>query len=257
MVITVVDTDVIAFFSRPGATFELLPVKIHGHGSIEAILQLEASVGFNMYTEKMAGLLTASTGVEAEIYAYVADFYVEVTGSSKKHCELAAQAQYYFGVGAAAGATVAVGDYEWGPDPATSTDIWTTTLPRFCAHTKTKSATKTKTHHTRTAAAEVTARAALEDRAAKVTTTVSTTESYTVVNCLKKGVVNCPVNMQNTTSVEHTLTTVLTLPSGVDATYPANTHASVTSVIPFGTNHHKIAATTGSPKPHAPRRTSA
>lgn len=257
MVVSIVDTNVFPFsVFRPGAKFELLPVKIKGHGSIEAILQLEASVGFNMYSEKMGGLLYASTGIEAEIYAYVADFVVDVKGSDKKHCELAAHAEYYFGVGAAAGATLAVADYQWGPDPATSTDIWTTTLPRFCAHTKTKSATKTKGHHPHTAAAEVTARAALDDRAAKTTTTVSTTESYTVVNCLKK-IVNCPVNMQNTTSAEHTLTTVLTVPSGVDATYPANTHASVTSVVPFGSNHHKIAATTGSPKPHAPRRTSA
>ncbi|CRG83637.1 hypothetical protein PISL3812_00991 [Talaromyces islandicus] len=248
----------------PGAHFELLPVKIHGHGSIEAILQLEAVVGFNLETPSIAGLLEASTGVEASIFANVADFYVEVKGGSERHCELAAHAEYTLAVGGAAGATLAVGNYLWGPEPVTSTDIWYTTLPRFCAHTKTKTKhhtvtkTKTKTTHVTGAAAhEVTARAAVEDHASKVTTTVSTTEKYTIVNCLKKEIGNCPNNMQNTTSVKRTLTTVLTVPSGVDASYPPNTHASVTSVIPFGTNRHTVAPTTGVPTPHAPKKTSA
>lgn len=240
----------------------MLPVTIKGHGNLEAILQLEASVGFNLYSHSIAGLLSASTGIEAEIYAYVADFYVTVKGGSKRHCELEVQAEYTFAVGAEAGATVAVGDEMWGPDYNTQTDIWYTTLPPFCAKTKTKShlttttitKTKTKTHWI-TAGGQVTAHAALEAAAPKVTTTVSTTEKYTIVNCLEKGVVNCPVNMQNTTSVKQTLTKVLVLPSGETATYPPNTHASVTSVVPFGTNHHTIKPTSGVPKP--PKKTSA
>lgn len=209
---------------------------------------MEARLGFDLSTpEFVSEALKASSGVEADVFAYVADFLVEVDGSSTDDCELAAVAEYTLAVGGAAGATIAVDTYQWGPTPNTTTPIWYTTLASICADSKTFSPTTTSA-----TAIDVTARAALQPRETFVTTTVSTTESYTIVNCLSTGLVNCPVNLQNTTSVERTLTSVLTVPSDSPATYPASTHASVTSAIAFGSNVLSITPTSGTPKSYVP-----
>ncbi|QKX58068.1 uncharacterized protein TRUGW13939_05189 [Talaromyces rugulosus] len=231
----------------PGAQFEFLPITIEGQGSIQALLQLETRLGFRVSSPELASLFSASTGVEANLFAYVADFLVEVDGSSTDDCEIAAVAEYTLAVGGAAGATVAIDTYQWGPSPNTTTPIWYTTLASICANSKTASTTSTSA-----TAVDVTARAALQPRDTPVTTTVSTTESYTIVNCLSTGLINCPINLQSTTTVKQTLTSVLTVPSGSSATYPASTHASVTSAIAFGSNVFSIAPTSGTPTSYTP-----
>ncbi|CRG83837.1 hypothetical protein PISL3812_01193 [Talaromyces islandicus] len=234
----------------PGAQFEFLPITIEGHGSIQALLQLEISLGFQVSSPEIASLFTASTGVEADVFAYVADFLVEVDGSSTDDCELAAVAEYSLAVGGAAGATIAIDTYQWGPTPNTTTPLWYTTLASICAGSHTASTTSTSA-----TAVDVAARAAFQPRETLVTTTVSTTEAYTIVNCLSTGLINCPVNLQNTTSTKKTLTSILTVPSGSSPTFPASTYASVTNAIAFGSNAFSVAPTTGTPKSYTPPKT--
>jgi hypothetical protein len=189
-----------------------------------------------------------SAGVSAEVFAYVADFLMSVQGSSEGNedgCKLAALAEYTVAVGAAAGATVAVDAYSWGPSPNTTVPLWYTTLASTCAQTKST-----------TEASQVTDRAHIQNRDNLVTTSVTSEESYTIVRCMSSGLANCPANLQNTTSYESTVTSFVTFESGVEPTFPAKTLASVTSAIPFGSNVKRLYSTTGAPTPYTPSATS-
>ncbi|KAJ5654335.1 hypothetical protein N7490_001338 [Penicillium lividum] len=238
----------VSSISIPGGIYEFLPVTITGEGSIQALLSLKASLGVNLQTKSLDAF-SFSAGVEADVFTYVADFLLQVnssTAADDSDCELAAVAEYTMAVGAAAGATVAVDVYSWGPSPNTTVPVWYTTLASVCATSKTSSATS----------AMITTRAELDARDDVSTTTMTSTESYTIVNCLSSGLINCPVNLQNTTSYKRTITSDVTVQSGSSATFPANTYASVTSVIPFGTNVRSLLATSGSPTSYIPASTS-
>lgn len=201
-----------------------------------------------MSSNSLGDVLTFSAGVEVDVFAYVADFLLQVNGTTATddgECEFAAVAEYTMAVGAAAGATVAVDIYSWGPSPNTTIPVWYTTLASVCATSKTSSATSTTS-------AMITARAELNARDDVSTTAVSSTESYTIVNCLSSGLINCPASLQNTTSYERTVTSEVTVQSGSSATFPANTFASVTSAIPFGMNVRSLLATSGSPTSYTP-----
>ncbi|KAJ5945507.1 hypothetical protein N7454_002346 [Penicillium verhagenii] len=233
--------------TMPGGVYEFLPVTIAGNGSIQAILSLQASLGVNVYSKQEDLLDTSfSAGVGADIFAYVADFQLEVDGSTTADdgdCELAVVAEYTMAVGAAAGATVAIDAIAWGPSPNTTIPVWYTTLASICATSKTSSATTS---------AVITARAELGARDDSTTTTISTTESYTIVNCQSQGLVNCPVTLQSTTSTERVITSTVTVQSGSSATFPATTISSVTSTVEFGTNVRSLRATAGSPTSYDP-----
>ncbi|PYH93328.1 hypothetical protein BO71DRAFT_399804 [Aspergillus ellipticus CBS 707.79] len=231
----------------PGGRVEFLPITIEGQGSLQALLQIEASVGFDISsTESISVLENAkfSAGIGAQVFTYVADALLQVNGSTSPDasCALEAVAEYTLAVGAAAGATVAVDTYQWGPSPNTTVPIFYTTIASLCAGTKTASSSST-----------ITSAATLEKRDnSLVPTTVSTSTRYTVVGCASSGLINCPVNLQNTTSVSTEMTTVLTVASGVDATYPANTFTSLTSAIPFGKDVRTLSATSGTPVSYTP-----
>ncbi|GKZ26426.1 hypothetical protein AbraIFM66951_004930 [Aspergillus brasiliensis] len=234
----------VSSITLPGGRMEFLPVTVTGHGSIQALLQVQTSIGFQISTPSSVSVfefLSFSAGVGGELSAYVADFLLEVDASTSKdaQCDFEAVAEYTLALGAAAGATVAVDTYQWGPTPNTTVPVFYTTLASICAGSKTSPSTITPT-------------ATLAKRDDLVTTTVSTSTTYTVVNCISQGLINCPVNLQNTTSVKSTMTTVLTVESGVDATYPANTFASLTSAIPFGSNARRLGATSGTPVSYVP-----
>ncbi|KAJ5656691.1 hypothetical protein N7507_008641 [Penicillium longicatenatum] len=235
----------VSSISVPGGIYEFLPVTIAGEGSLQAILSLKASLGVDMSSSSLEDVVTFSAGVEADVFAYVADFLLQVNGSTAVDdgdCELAAVAEYTMAFGAAAGATVAVEEYSWGPSPNTTVPVWYTTLASVCATSKASSTTS----------AMITARAELNARDDVSTAAVSSTESYTIVNCLSSGLINCPVNLQNTTSYQRIVTSEVTVQSGSSATFPANTFASVTSAIPFGTNVRSLLATSGSPTSYIP-----
>ncbi|OJJ97428.1 hypothetical protein ASPACDRAFT_32248 [Aspergillus aculeatus ATCC 16872] len=231
----------------PGGKVEFLPIAIQGYGSLQALLQLEASVGFDIAPAESLSVLEAvdfSAGIGVEVFAYVADFQLEVNGTSSKDadCAFQAVAEYTLAVGAAAGATVAVDTYQWGPSPNTTVPVFYTTLASLCAGSKTTIASSTITPSATLAQRDV----SLE------TTTLSTVTRYTLVQCASSGLVNCPVALQNTTSIETELTTVLTVASGAAATFPANTFASLSSASPFGSGARTLLATSGSPVSYIP-----
>ncbi|KAL2823431.1 hypothetical protein BDW59DRAFT_148614 [Aspergillus cavernicola] len=229
----------------PGGRMEFLPITIEGHGSLQALLQLEASVGFEIAPPDSLGVLEVvgfSAGIGTEVFAYVADFLFQVDASTDEdaECAVEAVAEYTLAVGAAAGATIAVADYQWGPAPSTTVPVFYTTLASICAGTKTSSST-------------ITPSATLEQRDSDLkTTTVSTTTTYTAVNCASQGLVNCPVRLQRTTSIERAMTTVLTVESGIEATFPASTFTSLTGAIPFGDNVRRLGPTSGTPVSYVP-----
>ncbi|KAL6231859.1 hypothetical protein BDW75DRAFT_31309 [Aspergillus navahoensis] len=232
--------------TMPGGRMEFLPVTIEGHGSLQALLQLEASVGFEIATPDslLAEIASFSAGIGAEIFAYVADFLVQVDASSSDDADCAAEvlAEYTLAVGAAAGATVAVAEYEWGPAPSTTIPVFYTTLASICAGSKTSSLTTTTTPIP-----------TLEVRDnGLTTTTVSTTSTYTMVTCASKGLVNCPVRLQSTTSAERAMTTVLTVGPNVEATFPVNTFSTLAGAISFGDNVRSFGATSGTPVSYVP-----
>ncbi|KAJ5673929.1 hypothetical protein N7462_009368 [Penicillium macrosclerotiorum] len=234
--------------TMPGGSYEILPVTLTGEGgSLQAVLSLKASVGADISVDEDF-LPKFSAGVVAEIFAYVADFVTEVNhkeDADSGDCEWEAAVEYTLAVGAAAGATVAVDTYAWGPAPITTVPVWYTTLTSTCAKTKSASTTST-------ASSEITARAYLNEREDSnkgvVTTTVTSDESYTIVNCITSGAIYCPVRYQNTTSYTTTVTSTVTVTSGATATMPASIFASVTSPIAFGDDVKRMSSTSGSPK---------
>ncbi|KAL4757095.1 uncharacterized protein BDW70DRAFT_118579 [Aspergillus foveolatus] len=236
----------ISQISMPGGRMEFLPVTIEGHGSLQALLLLEASVGFEITSPDsiLADIASFSAGIGAEVFAYVADFLVQADASTSDDTDCAVEvvAEYTLAVGAAAGATVAVAEYEWGPAPSTTVPLFYTTLASTCAGSKTSSPTTTPV-------------STLEERDndfEKTTTTVSTTSTYTMVSCSSKGLVNCPVRLQSTTSVERALTTVLTVGPNVEATFPVDTFTTLEGAIPFGDNVRTFGALSGTPVSYVP-----
>ncbi|KAJ5713706.1 uncharacterized protein N7483_010887 [Penicillium malachiteum] len=228
--------------SVPGGSYEFLPITIEGEGgTIQAVLSLKASVGVEVDTKSFFDDdLSFSVGVEADVFAYVADFLIDIdhnSADSTDECELSAVAEYTLAVGAAAGATIGVDSYQWGPNAYTTVPVWYTTLASTCVSSK--SATST--------GAATTARAEVDKRADLITTQVTSSATYTIVSCESSGLVNCPVNSQNTTSYEQTMMANVTVASGSSATYPAATYASVTNAVAFGSNVRSLDKISGSP----------
>ncbi|KAL4982731.1 hypothetical protein BDW68DRAFT_182260 [Aspergillus falconensis] len=236
----------ISSITLPGGRMEFLPVTIEGHGSLQALLQLEASVGFEIASPDsvLAEIASFSAGIGAQVFAYVADFLVQADASSSDDADCAVEvlAEYTLAVGAAAGATVAVAEYEWGPAPSTTVPLFYTKLASICAGSKTSSSTTTP----------IPTLEGRDNDLEKTTTTVSTTSTYTMVSCASKGLVNCPVRLQSTTSVERAMTTVVTVGPDVEATFPVNTFSTLTAAVSFGDNVRSFGATSGTPVSYVP-----
>lgn len=229
----------------PGGQYEVLPVTIEGEGSINALLNLKATLGVQVSDDSLGPDLKFSSGIQADVFAYVSDFLLKANATSDPNdgeCEIAAVAEYTVALGAAAGATVAVDTFSWGPSPETTVPVFYTTLASICATNKESTAPSPS----------ITPRELLDPRESSATTTLTSTESYTIVNCLSAGLVHCPINLQNTTSYQQVLTTQIAVPSGSSPTWPASTYASVTSAIPFGKQVKKLAATSGTPTSFVP-----
>lgn len=242
---------IVPFYSHihsPGGAYEFLPVTISGEGSIQALLSLKASLGVAVDTpDTSAYTFEFNAGIESDVFAYVADFLMQVNGSTvadDDDCELAAVAEYTFAVGAAAGATLAVDQsYSWGPSPDTTIPVWYTTLASICAATKTV---------TSTAASVITARAELGQRGSSSLTTTTLTTTYQIVNCMSAGLINCPVNLQNTTTYQAVVTSTLAVESGSTVTLPTNGVSALVTSIPFGLKSHRLDAISGTPTSYVP-----
>ncbi|KAI1803091.1 hypothetical protein F4811DRAFT_562766 [Daldinia bambusicola] len=228
-----------------GADFEFLPVTVEtAAGLLKAVLRLGVKAGFELSTPPVAipsfsFSTKASAGVGVSVWANVAEFATNITAATDdddEDCLLKVEQTYQFGLGAAAGATLAIGLETWGPTPNTNIPIYTTTIADICA-------IQGRTQTTTASTPAISARADEELE----TTTLSKKVTYTGVGCLTTGLVNCPPALQTTTKVTSTLTHVTAVPSDSEATFPETTGATVATPVPFGTNRKSVEATTGSP----------
>ncbi|EED13272.1 conserved hypothetical protein [Talaromyces stipitatus ATCC 10500] len=233
----------------PGGAYEFLPITIGGEGSIQALLSLKASLGVEVDTPKPTSDFDFefNAGIETDVFAYVADFLMQVNGSSTTDsgdCELVAVAEYTYAVGAAAGATVAVDkSFSWGPSPNTTVPIWYTTLASICAATKTS---------TSAPASLITPRAELNQPGDSSLTTTTSTTTYQIVNCMSSGMINCPINLQNTTTYQAVVTSALSIESGSVVTLPTTGVSALATGIPFGSKSYKLQAVSGTPISYVP-----
>jgi hypothetical protein len=193
-------------------------------------------------------VVPASTGTEVLVYADLAEFTTNITAvpdGDDSDCQLRVQQVYQLALGAAAGATLAIGPETWGPNPSTKIPIFYTTLADECAKSVTKTALATIIT---TPTTTVVARADGD----MTTTTISTKVVFTGIVCMSTGLSECPATLQSTSKVTSTKTLVVTVPSGSEATFPATTQNTISETIPFAKNVQSVAATTGSPVSYVP-----
>jgi hypothetical protein len=187
-----------------------------------------------------------SAGVEVGVFAHVAEFLTNVTGgallAAEEGCALKILQEYTLALGAAAGATIALGERTWGPQPSTTIPVFYTTLANICAVTATPKTTPAST----TLAPRQAADSNLD------TQTITTEALYTGIACANPAQFNCPQSQQTTTVLTSTLTLVTAVPSGVKATFPPSTALTVPTTIPFGKQVNAISATTGLPVSYVP-----
>lgn len=185
--------------------------------------------------------LDFSTGIEAGVWADVAQFVTNVTATpDSDDCALQVVEEYSMLVGANAGATLALGEHSWGPAPNTQIPIWYTTLVDACAGTKTVAA-----------AAAVTSAAVVERDDDGMTTTV-TEITRTAIVCLSTGLINCPASLQSAVVNVATSTLVAAVPVGTEeVAFPTTTDAVVRTMA-FGAGAKAMGATSGSPVSYVP-----
>lgn len=179
---------------------------------------------------------SVGAGAEAGVFANIAEFITKVDvnldgdGDDDDKCDLSAVQEYQIAVGAAAGASVFIDRFTWGPTPETEVPIWGTTLAQVCA-----------TSHTTTAAPALPT-SAFEPRGVfdAFDEDVST---YTVVGCRTPGLSQCPVSAQTT----FTATTTTTVPTSAQS--------AAIAAIPFGTNAKALTVTAGKPSSFVPTPT--
>ncbi|KAK4098489.1 hypothetical protein N658DRAFT_455024 [Parathielavia hyrcaniae] len=249
-----------------GGKFEFLPViLLRGEVALKAVLRVGMHAGLSVQTmplkfptrgpitEKLSELAQFEAGVEVGVFAHVAEFLTNVTGgallAAEEGCAFKIVEEYTLAVGAVAGATVAVGDHTWGPQPETTIPVFYTTLADICAITSTTTLS-TPTIPTSTALA------ARQDQDVDLETHTLTTKLLeTAIGCASPQLVICPASLQTTTIRTSTKTHVTALPEGVTPTFPASTALTVASTIPFGTDSRvrgSIAATSGAPVSYVP-----
>ncbi|KAK2006204.1 hypothetical protein LZ32DRAFT_595931 [Colletotrichum eremochloae] len=243
----------IALFSKnvstvsfDGGRFEFLPVVVESAGVVlKAVLRVGVSAGIQLSTpvdsrelELFNTSLTipgASAGVEVGVFANIAELSTNVTALAapdEDGCALRAVNAYQFALGAAAGASVQIGDRVWGPVPSTQVAIFYTTLGDGCA--------------SRRVAAPTTAASAL------TTTTLSEKVTYTAIECLTASLVNCPPQLQTLRKFVATETFVTAVASGEEAVFPTATQPAIQKVVDFGSDAKSLISTSGAPKLYTP-----
>lgn len=217
-----------------------------------ATLRLSAKAGILLISPELPSITvfnhsvpSVGGGIVAQVYADVAELVANVsTAPQGDVCDFRMLAGYTFNVAAGAGATLTMDTYTWGPAIFTSTPIYYTTLADICV-------TKASSTTTSTAASTATS-GFLAKRAGLTTTTLTTTQIYTGVNCESSGLINCPASLQMTLKSTSTLTLVTSVPSGSTAVFPASTLNSVPSPVAFGPSAHNLAVISGSPTSYVP-----
>ncbi|KAI0427481.1 hypothetical protein F5Y09DRAFT_29930 [Xylaria sp. FL1042] len=232
-----------------GASFAFLPVTVQSaSGVLTAKLRVGLHAGISLDVEDLIPFVSVSTGTEVLVYADLAEFTTNITATpdgDDSDCQLRVQQVYQLALGAAVGATLAIGPETWGPYPSTNIPIFYTTLADECA----KSAAKTASATIITTPTPTVAARADEDM---TTTTLSDEVTFTGLVCISTGLTECPPSLLSTTKVTSTRTLVVEVPSGSEATFPATTQDVVSETIAFAKNVKTIAATTGGPVPYVP-----
>ncbi|TGJ84565.1 hypothetical protein E0Z10_g4203 [Xylaria hypoxylon] len=229
-----------------GGSFEFLPVTVQSaSGVLTARLRVGLHAGVSVENDQLGPFLPVSTGTEVLVYADLAEFTTNITAmpdGDDSECQLRVQQVYQLALGAAAGATLAIGPETWGPYPSTKIPIFYTTLADECA----KSVTRTGI--TTTPTPTVAARADNN----MTTTTLSDKVTFTGMVCISTGLAECPASLQSTTKVTSTRTLVVEVSSGSKATFPATTQDVISETIPFAKNIKSVDATTGNPISYVP-----
>lgn len=232
-----------------------MPVNVESAGAVfTATLRVGVHAGFNLHTPDSdlttlfnTSIPSVAGGIEVGVFANIAEFTTNLTVQPEaEHCDIGVVQSYQFALGAAAGATIAIETHTWGPVAQTSVPIWYTELDAACA---------TRSRPTATPTSNVSTTARAERRQAMMTVTTTSIVTYTGVNCLSTGIVNCPASLQNTSqsTATTTLTTVVPFGSdGSDITFSPSVQSTVSTTVAFGVNAVSLSATTGSPISYIP-----
>lgn len=255
-----------------GGKIAFLPVDVQsGEVVLKAILRVEARIGIaieNLLSpldipSSDLGPLKLGAGVEARIYANIAEFVTNITlgevDSLKKRdgddgddddCQLSMTQGFTFGVGAAAGASIALLGNTWGPSPETEIPIFYTNMASTCIkHSKTSAPTITATTAT-TATSSPSSTPGKRAESHSVTSTV-TTETQVATVCVSSGLMNCPASLQNVTRHVITKTLTSTVTPGVSVVW-STTPASTFKTADFKDDAVTMTSSSGKPKSYTP-----
>ncbi|KAL3963445.1 hypothetical protein ACCO45_000449 [Purpureocillium lilacinum] len=255
----------IALFSKQasglqfkGGKFRFLPVTIQsGNTVLRAVLRLQLRTGFSIKAfdsgidikigDFSPNQLTASAGIEARVYANVAEFVTNVTtqapeGDGKPACALRVIQDYKLAIGAAAGATLGFLGTTYGPTPATEIPIFYTTLGSACL---------VKGSVATSSASPVTSRAVRRANGNPSTSTTVTEVTYTATACMSLGMINCPASLQTVSKNVVTKTLSATVVSGSSVVW---SKAAVTAfaTVPFPKDAMSLTGSSGTPKSYVP-----
>jgi hypothetical protein len=223
-----------------------------GNVVLEAVLRLEARIGISLHDFPSPSKdLDIGAGVEARIYANIAEFVTNITlgevDSLKKrddnsdnsdNCRLSIAQAYTFGIGAGAGASLVVLSNTWGPTPETEIPIFYTTLAQACAVTSTSGSSTVSATTTNAIAKR------------SVTSTV-TTETQTATVCASPGLINCPASLQSLTKDVMTRTLTSSVASGAPVVWSAGP-SSTFQKVDFPTDAVTMTSSSGTPKSYTP-----
>lgn len=239
----------------PAGKFEFLPVTlVSPSASLTGALRITLAATFDYntgLTDLNGSPVPFSAGLVSQVVANLAEFTTNTTTTSPSvdsTC-IPLSETYNLAIGAASGATIALGPNIWGPSPASAIPLYQTTLTSACAArgttlpssiptpttttspTSTPDSTTTLTT-TRTATLTTTPVPLLprqtlvpEDR---VTTTLLTTLFYTGVSCLSPSTLDtnplgCPASLQSSSVYASVATHVTVVAPGVVVpTFPAS-----------------------------------
>ncbi|KAK3361757.1 hypothetical protein B0T24DRAFT_670749 [Lasiosphaeria ovina] len=212
-----------------GGHLEFLPVTVQtSAGALRAVLRVGAHAGFQVSTSSIGwgpvDIEEAHAGIEAGVFANVAEFFTNITAlpeGDTSGCVVRVIEEYTLAVGAAAGATVALNDNTWGPNPQVTVPVFYTTLSDACA-----------TNIKPTDAPQTTP--ALSPRASEL---IGRAETLTT----------------KTLSAKVRYTGVITaVTSGARPTIPPTAYLGTASPVAFGTKARVLDATTGVPVTYTP-----
>ncbi|KAH8898744.1 hypothetical protein GQ53DRAFT_836804 [Thozetella sp. PMI_491] len=251
----------ISHLNFPGAQIEFLPVTVRGGNTIiKGVLTVTLESGWQLQQQNFSILgenLAFGAGVNEKIFANVAYFTTNITSTPSLHegdCELSVEEYFEFNLGAAIGATVAVNNHTWGPNPGTTVPVFYTTLASVCALTALAETTASSSLPAQTSATGARARGILP-RQDLTTTTLSSTVIFTGRSCASSGLINCPASLQITQTSSSVTSFVTAVAPGVTPTFPVFSVNSVPNPSPFGTNAKSAAASSGVPTSYDPSAT--